>query len=93
MAARFSMHWAMPLEPGLPTHVSLVDHARDHQEWRGEGADETDALAALWTTMHGDAPREALSYAAAAITRRTGRPWPPEGAHRYPGRRPVSPAG
>ena len=79
MAARFSMHWAMPLEPGLLTHVSLVDHARDHQEWRGEGADETDALAALWTTMDGDAPREALSYAATAITRRTGRPWPPEG--------------
>ena len=53
MSARFSMHWAMPLEPGLPTHVSLVDHARDHQEWRGEGADETDALAALWTAMQG----------------------------------------
>ena len=79
MTARFSMQWAMPLEPGLPTHVSLVDHARDHQEWRGEGADETDAPAALWTTMHGNAPREALSYAAVAITRRTGRSWPPEG--------------
>jgi hypothetical protein len=78
MAARFSMQWAMPLEPGLPTHVSLVDHARDHQEWHAEGADETDALAALWTAMASDAPREALSYAAAAITRRTGRPWPPE---------------
>jgi hypothetical protein len=75
MAARFSMHWAMPLEPGLPTHVSLVDHARDHQEGRGEGADEADALAALWTTMQGEAPREALSSAAAAIARRTGRPW------------------
>ncbi len=79
MTPRFSMHWAMPLEPGLPTHVSLVDHASEHQEWRGEGADEIEALAALWTTMHGDAPPEALSHAAAAITRRTGRPWPPEG--------------
>lgn len=69
----------MPLEPRLQTHVSLVDHARDHEKWRGEGADEADALEALWTTMHGHAPREALSYAAAAITRRTGRPWPPEG--------------
>jgi hypothetical protein len=39
MAARFSMHWAMPLEPGLSTHVSLVDYARDHQEWRGAGAE------------------------------------------------------
>ena len=48
-----------------------VPHARDHQEWCGEGADETDALVALWTRMHDDAPPEALSYAAAAITRRT----------------------
>ncbi len=38
MAARFSMHWAMPLEPGLTTHVSLVDDAQDHAEWHGEGA-------------------------------------------------------
>ena len=76
MSARFSMLWAMPLEPGLPTHVSVIDHARDHQEWRGEGADELDALAALWTAMSGDAPPDAVGYAAAAITKRTGHPWP-----------------
>jgi hypothetical protein len=79
MAARFSMHGAMPLEPGLPTHVNLVDHAGDHQEWRGEEADETDALVALWSTMHGDAPPEALRYSAAAITRRMGRSMASEG--------------
>ena len=77
MSARFSMVWAMPLELGLPTHVSLIDHAGDHQEWRGEGADEIDALTALWTAMTGDAMPEALTYVAAAITQRTGRPWPP----------------
>ena len=71
------MHWAMPLEPGLETHVSLIDHAGDHQEWRGVGADEIDALTELWTVMHGDATLEALLYAASAITLRTGRPWPP----------------
>ena len=71
------MLWAMPLELGLSTHVSVIDHARDHQEWSGEGADEIDALTALWTAMHADATPEALRYAAAAITQRTGRPWPP----------------
>lgn len=71
------MLWAMPLEPGLPTHVRLIDHARDHQEWNGEGADEIDALMALWTAIPGDATPEALGYAAAAISQRTGRPWPP----------------
>lgn len=79
MAARFSMHWAMPLEPGLPTHVTLVDHALDHAEWRGVGADEIDALTLLWTAMHDEATPEALAYAASAITQRTGRPWPPTG--------------
>ena len=70
------MLWAMPLEPGLPTHVSLIDHARDHQEWSGAGADEIDALTALWAAMHDEATPEALDYAAAALTQRTGRPWP-----------------
>ena len=59
--------------------MRLTDHAGDHQEWHGNGADETDALTALWIAMQGDAPLEALGYAATAITRRTGRPWPPEG--------------
>ena len=77
MPARFSMLWAMPLEPGLATHVSLIVYAGDHQEWSGEGADEIDALAPLWTAIQGDATPEALRYAAAAITQRTGRPWPP----------------
>ena len=76
MSARFSMVWAMPLEPGLVTHVSLIDHASDHQEWSGEGADEIDALTALWTAMQGSATPEALAYAAGAITTRTGQPWP-----------------
>ena len=70
------MLWAMPLEPGLVTHVSLIDHARSSGVER-RGADEIDALAALWTAMQGDATPEALRYAAAAITQRTGRPWPP----------------
>jgi hypothetical protein len=72
------MLWAMPLEPGLPTHVRLIDHARDHQEWNGEGADEIDALMALWTAIQGDATPEALGYAAAAISSEPavhGRPY------------------
>ena len=71
------MLWAMPLEPGL-AHVSLIDHAGDHQEWSGEGADEIDALVALWTAMNADATPEALRYAEAAITHRIGRPWLPD---------------
>src|SRR5688572_27866552 len=75
MAARFSMHRAMPLEPGLETHVSLIDHAGDHQEWRG--ADETDALMAVWTAMHSKPTPESLSDAASAIKQRTDSPVPP----------------
>lgn len=63
---RFTMEWALPLEPGLPTHV-VYDHAGDHVEWRAVGADETEALATLIGQMsQAGASREALDYVAAA---------------------------
>jgi len=69
--ARFSIKWALPLEPGLSTHVALCDHEGDHREWHGEGADEADALANLIGLMtQQGASREALEYAATAYRSR-----------------------
>jgi hypothetical protein len=72
---RFSMEWALPLEPGLPTHVVVYDHTGDHTEWRAVGADESEALAALIGEMsQAGASRDALNYVAAAYHARV----PPE---------------
>ena len=54
MAARFSMHWAMPLEPGLPTHVALVDHA-DRVAGRCSGRDRRADVALDRDARRGDA--------------------------------------
>src|SRR5215203_955622 len=50
---RFELQWALPLEPGLLTHVRLFDREcfPPHALGTGEGADEPDALLELWTTL------------------------------------------
>lgn len=71
---RFTMEWALPLEPGLPTYVAVFDHAGDHHEWRAVGADEIDALATLIGQMsQADASREALDFVATAYQARLAR--------------------
>jgi hypothetical protein len=68
---RFTMEWALPLEPGLPTYVVVFDHAGEHHEWRAVGADETDALATLIGQMsEAGASRDALDFVAAAYRAR-----------------------
>ena len=72
---RFTMEWALPLEPGLPTYVAVFEHAGEHTEWRAIGADETDALATLIGQMtEAGASREALDYVAAAYHSRLSAP-------------------
>jgi hypothetical protein len=68
------MDWALPLEPGLSTHVTLCDHAGEHREWHGEGGDEAEALADLVEVMTEDAASpEAIDYALRAFDQRRGR--------------------
>ena len=76
---RFTMEWALPLEPGLPTHVIVYDHAGDHVEWTAAGGDEAEALAMLIGQMsQAGASREALDFVAAAYHTRISRnPAPP----------------
>jgi len=52
---RFELQWALPLEPGLSTHVTLFDLEcfPPHAIAAEEGADEPDALLALWTMLCG----------------------------------------
>jgi hypothetical protein len=73
---RFQLQWALPLEPGLSTHVALFDLecVPPHAVAAGEGADEADALLELWTTL-GDQQdsAHAVAYVAAAYRRRRGR--------------------
>jgi hypothetical protein len=74
---RFELEWALPLEPGLSTHVTLFDFQcfPPHAVAAGEGADEAEALLDLWTSLtaqHGSA--EGIAYVAAAYERRTGPP-------------------
>src|SRR5262245_23636479 len=73
---RFELEWVLPLEPGLQTHVRLFDLEcfPPHALAVGEGADEADALLALWTTLaeHRDSV-DAVAHVAEAYSRRTGR--------------------
>jgi hypothetical protein len=72
------MDWAIPLEPGLPTHVIVYDHAGEHVEWTAKGADEAEALAALIGVMsQTDASREAIDFVAAAYHSRLSPSLPP----------------
>jgi hypothetical protein len=75
---RFTMEWALPLEPGLPTHVIVHDHEGDHLEWSALGGDEAEALARLIGQMSQDgASREALDFVAAAYHSRLAPSLPP----------------
>jgi hypothetical protein len=68
---RFTIEWALPLEPGLPTHVVLYDHQGDHITWTATGGNEAEALATLIGRMsQAGASPEALDYVAAAYRRR-----------------------
>jgi len=79
---RFQLQWALPLEPGLSTHVTIFDVEcfPPHALAAGEGADEADALFALWTTLSGQHySAGAMAYVAEAYARRTRRlPQPAE---------------
>ena len=74
---RFELEWLLPLEPGLSTHVTLVNlecHP-PHALATGEGADEADALLDLWTKLTARSePADAIAIVAEAHHRRTGRP-------------------
>jgi hypothetical protein len=74
---RFELEWILPQEPGLMTHVALIDEtsvAPHSVRAIGRGADEAEALLDLWMTLlNGAEPAEATAFVAAAYTRRTGR--------------------
>jgi hypothetical protein len=74
---RFDLEWVLPLEPGLSTHVTILDLecAPPHAVAVGEGADEADALLALWTSLTAqDGSAAAVARVTEAYTRRTGCP-------------------
>jgi hypothetical protein len=80
---RFRLQWALPLEPGLSTHVALFDLEcfPPHPIAAGEGADEADALLTLWTTLFaGHNSADAMACVAEAYSRRTGRVPQPTGS-------------
>jgi hypothetical protein len=73
---RFELEWILPLELGLSTHVTVFDLEcfPPHPVAAGEGADEADALLALWTTLTGQHDSaDAIACVAAAYSRRTGQ--------------------
>lgn len=73
---RFVFKWLLPSEPGLMTHVMLLDSERPapHVLAVGHGVDEAQALLHLWTTLidHQE-PAEAIEYVAVAYERRAGK--------------------
>jgi hypothetical protein len=75
---RFVLEWALPLEPGLETHVTLYDRAGAalHTVAASQGPDEADTLLALWTILTDDHAHatEAIEYVAETYATRTGRP-------------------
>jgi hypothetical protein len=71
----FRLEWLMPLEPGLLTRVALLAHPHAHDEAplaAGSGADESEALLDMWTTLMDRRAVEAAGYVSQAYTRRTG---------------------
>lgn len=74
---RFVLEWALPLEPGLETHVTLYDlaGAAPHTVAASQGPDEADTLLALWTILTTDHAyaTEAIEYVAEVYASRTGR--------------------
>lgn len=50
---RYELEWALPLEPGLVTHVTLFDLEPYPPKTvaGGQGPDEAEALLDLWTTL------------------------------------------
>ena len=80
---RFELQWALPLEPGLLTYVTMFDFEcfPPHAIAAGEGPDEADALLTLWTTLSAqDHSADAMAYVAEAYSRRTGRLPEPTGS-------------
>jgi hypothetical protein len=79
---RFTLEWVLPLEPGLSTHVTVFDMEcfPPHSLAVGEGADEAEALLALWTALNGQYELvDAIAVVAETYCKRTGRfPEPPE---------------
>ena len=73
---RFDLEWAIPLEPGLSTHVALYDLASvpPHPIAVGQGGDEAEALLDLWNTIrdHHESA-DATAFVVAAYEKRTGR--------------------
>ena len=73
--ARFDLEWIVPLEPGLLTHVQLMDHAHTHDVLAiGHGGDEAEALMDLRHTLVARQADDAARFVAAAYVTRTGHP-------------------
>jgi hypothetical protein len=73
---RFELEWILPLEPGLSTHVTLIDFEShsSHVVDMGQGGDEADALLDLWTTLSDrHAATEAIAFVAECYYRRAGQ--------------------
>ena len=73
---RFDLEWAIPLEPGLATHVAVYDLecVPPHAIAAGQGGDEAEALLDLWTTLSDQQQSpDVIGYVANAYHRRTGR--------------------
>jgi hypothetical protein len=66
----------MPQDPGVPTHVALVDHSVSPRNVvaSGHGPDEPDALFELWTALTGrEEAADGLALVVSAYVRRTGK--------------------
>jgi hypothetical protein len=75
---RFALEWDRPLLPDASTHVSLFDGGKDplHVVASGHGADDTDALSDLLTTLkERNEAAEAITYVSEALglTERSSR--------------------
>ena len=77
MGRDFQLEWHLPLEPGLLTNVTLFDSrttAGAQPISHGEGADETETLLNLWTSLTDtNALEDAIACVASAYQRRTGK--------------------
>lgn len=75
--SRFALQWLVPGQPDRLTHVMLLDRERPapYALGVGHGADKVHALLSLWRTLvESDAAGEAVEFAAAEYTRRSGTP-------------------